>query len=170
MISAYATRICRTTLLVAAFLLPASFVFSAQTSPHRTHAIVDWSADLTGTKDASGVMEAVQTRASGKATASVDFDHQSITFNVAAKDITGVRKIEVREARSKGDLSGPTIFIIYDSHDGPFNGSVTKAVPEPLFKHVATPVANGQAVVVVSTTAHPDGEIAGPIRMHKSYE
>jgi|SRR5271157_2610534 len=145
-------------------------VLFAQTPSH-DHAIVEWYANLSGAKDASlgERAEAVETRATGKVTASLDFDHQTITFNVEAKDIPGVKKIELRTARTRGDLSGPTIFTIYNSHDGPFTGTLTKTVTSQSFTQVATPIVNGQAAVVITTDAHPDGEIAGFIAMHKSY-
>jgi hypothetical protein len=158
-------------LFAALAVLPIISALSAQTPAHN-HAIVEWYADLSGAKDASlGVRaQAVQTRATGKVTASFDFDHQAVTFNVEAKGITGVEKIEVRAARSRGDLSGPAIITIYDSRDGPFTGALTKTVTGRSFTQVSTPIINGQAAVVITTHTHPDGEIAGFIVMHKRYE
>jgi hypothetical protein len=43
----------------------------------------------------------------------------------------------------------------------------SKTLKGPDFKQVATPIANGQSLVVICTAAHPDGEIAGVISMHK---
>ena len=157
-------------LIVVCFALAMIPVLNGQMPAH-SHAIVDWYANLTGATDASALQaDTVRTRATGKATASFDFDRQAVTFNVEAKDIRGVQKIEVRSSRVRGDLSGPTIFTIYDSHDGPFTGSVSKTVTGPAFKQITTPIVNGQSVVVICTVTYPDGEIASSIGMHKRYE
>jgi hypothetical protein len=157
--------------LSAVSIIPA---LRAQTPAHN-HAIVEWYADLSpakSPKNPSQGMQArlVQTPSTGTVTTSFDFDHRTVTFHVEAKDIPGVRTIEVRTVRSHGELGGPTIFTLYDSHDGPFSGTLTKSVTGQSFTQVATPILNGQAAVVVTTEANPDGEIAGMIAMHKRYE
>jgi hypothetical protein len=47
---------------------------------------------------------------------------------------------------------------------------LTRTVTSRSFTNVATPIFNGQAAVVITTDAHPDGEIAGYIVMHKRYQ
>jgi len=137
------------------------------------HSSAEWSADLTGSSKAS-VLRAdglqplnMKTAASGKASVTFDFEHQFVTVHVDAKDIADVRAIELRSTRERGDLNGPTILTIYDSSEGPFTGSATKTAQGADFKQVATPIVNGQSLVVIRTAAHPDGEIAGVISMHK---
>jgi hypothetical protein len=156
-------------LAVALGVVSAALVLSQQ-SGQNTQAVVEWSANLTGAKDASlPLAEAVQTPATGKATAVFDFEHKSLTLTVAAENISGVQQVQLRTARSRGDLSGPIISTIYDFHDGAFTGSVSKIISGSDFTRIATSILNGQDVVVVTTEAHRDGEIAGPILMHKSY-
>jgi hypothetical protein len=154
--------------LSAIFIVP---LFGAEPPAH-DRAIVEWYAKLAPYKNSSPRTRATfaETQATGRVMASFDFEHQIITFHVEAKDLPKVGKIEVRAAGSSGDFIGPTIFTIYDSHDGPFTGSLTRVVPSQFFKHVATPILNGQAAVVVSTDSNPDGEIAGVISMYKRYE
>jgi tRNA threonylcarbamoyladenosine modification (KEOPS) complex Pcc1 subunit len=138
-----------------------------------SHSSVEWSADLTGSSEASvrhadGLQPLnLKTMASGKASVAFDFEHQVVTLHVEAKDIANVRAIQLRSSRERGDLNGPTIMTIYESNDGPFTGSASKTVKGPDFNQVATPIVNGQSVVVICTAAHPDGEIAGVISMHK---
>jgi len=159
-----------TFILATAALTLAPAAHGQAPTPAHNHSIVEWYADLTGAKDSSLLhAEAVQTKATGKALVSFDFDHQTATFTVEAKDLVGVQKIEVRTTRTRGDLSGPALLTIYDSHDGPFTGTATKTVSGPTFNHVATPITNDQASVVIYTEAHPAGEIAGTITMHKRY-
>jgi hypothetical protein len=148
---------------------------SAQTAPQNhpmAMAIVEWSADLSGAKDSSvGARElAVQTRATGKVTATFDSDHKTITFQGQAKNIAGIAKIELRASRSAGDLSGPALLTLFDAHDGPFKGTFSKTVTSESFSRVAAAITNGGAAVVVTTAAHPDGEIAGFFVMHKHYQ
>jgi len=154
--------------LSAFFIIP---TLGAQ-APPQSHAMIEWSADLSGAKDSSlGLQEkAVQTPATGKVTASFDFDHQTITFQGQVKNIVGVSRIELRAARSTGDLSGPVLVTLFDARDGPFTGTFIKTVPSQSFTQIAAAINNGQAAVVVTTSAHPDGEIAGFILMHKYYQ
>jgi hypothetical protein len=161
---------CRLALAALLPFLTGAIAFT-QASEHRTHGVVEWYADLTGAKDSSHVLaEAVQTPAIGKATVSFDFSQQTAAFKVEAREIKGVQKIELREARERGDISGPTILTIYDAKDGPFLGTITKTIAHQAFSQLKGPVLNGQGVVVVTTATHPDGEIAGIITMHKRYE
>jgi hypothetical protein len=147
-----------------------SFAFT-QASEHRTHGVVEWYADLTGAKDTSGVLaDAVRTPATGKATVSFDFNNQTAIFTVEAREIKDVQKIELRSARARGDISGPTLLTLYDAKEGPFPGKVTQTVVHQVFNQIKSPVLNGQGVVVITTKAHPDGEVAGIITMHKHYE
>jgi hypothetical protein len=153
--------------LFAILIIPTS---GAQ-APARTHAMIEWSADLSGAKDSSLGARAltVLTPATGKVTASFDFDHKTVTFQGQAKNIVGISKIELRATRSTGDLSGPVLATLFDAHDGPFNGTIAKTITGQAFEPVANAITNGQAAVVVTTDAHPDGEIAGFLQMFKQY-
>jgi hypothetical protein len=150
--------------------------FTPPTSAQHT-AIIEWVANLSPARNpAGGAHElTVQTHASGKVTAEVDFPSQTVTFHVEAKDLSGVRKIEVRRDVPRGDVpqgdfGGPTVFTIYDAREGSFTGSLNRAVSGPAFTSVATLILNGQAGIVISTDADPDGDIAGKIIMQKHYE
>jgi hypothetical protein len=156
------------TALFSVLMIP---TLSAQ-APAQNHAMIEWSADLSGARDSSWGAQrpTVQTPAAGKLTASFDFDHKIVTFQGQAKNIAGVSRIELRTTRSKGDLSGPVLVTLFDFHDGPFTGTFAKTVSSESFMRVATAITNGEAAVVVATDAHPDGEIAGFIEMHKHYQ
>jgi len=154
-------------LVPALLILPA---LSAQ-SPAQHHAVVEWYAELSPARNPARGAQAltVQTRATGKVTVDVDFPRKTVTFHVDVKDISGIAKIEVRADLSPGDLAGPTIFTIYDAHDGPFAGSLTRTVTGKAFEYVATPILNSRAGIVITTDKNPDGEITGQIVMHKRY-
>jgi len=159
---------CNAVLAPALLILPA---LSAQ-SPAQHHAVVEWYAELSAARNpASGAQaQTVQTRATGKVTVDVDFPHKTVTFHVDVKDISDVAKIEVRSDLSSGELAGPTILTIYDAHDGPFTGSLTKTVTGKAFDYVTAPILNSRAGIVITTGTNPDGEITGQIVMHKRYE
>ena len=157
-----------------AVLVPALLVLPALSTPSfaQHHAVVEWYADLSPARIPSRGAQAltVQTRATGKVAVDVDFPRKTVTFHVDAKGISGVGKIEVRADSSPGDLAGPTIFTLYDAHDGPFTGSLTKTVTGQAFEYVATQILNSRAGIVITTDKNPDGEITGQIVMHKRYE
>jgi hypothetical protein len=163
------TQVVCKALLMAAPILAIHASLSQSVTTH--HAVVEWYADLSAARkvEKGTEPERVATRATGRVTAAVDFPHQTITFHVDAKGISGVKKIEVRADNSQGDAAGPAIFTIYDAHDGPFTGSLTRAATGPVFTYVATPILNGRAAIVIASDAYPDGEIVGKIEMHKHY-
>jgi hypothetical protein len=156
-------------LLIAASILVIHTSLSQSLPQH--HAVVEWYADLSAArKVVKGTERAtVDTRATGRVTAAVDFPRQTVTFHVDAKGISRVRKIEVRADNSQGDSAGPSIFTIYDAHDGPFKGSLTRTAAGSVFTYVATPILNSRAAIVITSDAYPDGEIVGKIEMHKHY-
>jgi hypothetical protein len=129
-------------------------------------ASVTWSANLKGSKEKPPVF----TDAKGIAVFFFDFKAQILTIRVDVQNVSNVRAIELRASHTNRDLTGPEIFSIYDASAGPFSGSITKNVPRALFEKVANTVLNGQALVELSTTDHPRGEICGRVMMHKSYE
>ena len=130
---------------------------------HQHGEIVEWSAKLSGNTETP----AVSTAATGKATAAFDFNTHTATITIETHNLRNVRTIELRAERSLQDVHGPAILIVYHAKDGSFSGTLRKVVAGPAFEEVAKTVLNGQGVVVVSTAAHPDGEIAGLIRMRK---
>lgn len=159
---------CNAVLAPVLLILPA---LSAQ-PPAQHHAVIEWNAELSPARNPARGARAltVRTRATGKVTVDVDFPSRTVTFHVDVKDISGVAKIEVRSDLSSRDLAGPTIFTIYDAHDGPFTGSLTRTVTDKAFEYVATPILNSRAGIVITTGTNPDGEITGRIVMHKRYE
>ena len=159
---------CKAVLVPALLILPA---LSTQSSAQH-HAIVEWYAELSPARNPARGTQAltVQTRGTGKVKVDIDFPRKTVTFHVDAKDISGIGKIEVRADVSPGDLAGPTLLTIYDAHDGPFTGSLTRTATGQAFEYVATPILNSRAGIVITTDKNPDGEITGQIVMHKRYE
>ena len=171
MLSCRRCLFCKTVSLSALLILSALSTqthLSAQQSAQH-HAAIEWYAELAPSSTADGAQAStVQTRATGKVTVTVDFPKQTLTFHIEAKDISGVGKIEVRTDLTRSDAAGSPIFTIY-AHDGPFTGSLTKTVTGQAFEHLATPILNSRAWIVITTDKNPDREIAGKIIMHKHY-
>ena len=114
-------------------------------------------------------------------TAAIDFDpaRPSATVRVDTKGLRDVRAIEMHVTRSYADHTGPAVLTLYSAPgDGPLPAVLTKHVGEADLHKQASPkvaafgdlvgaVLNGRAYVVVTTKAHPQGEFAGFIHMHK---
>jgi len=128
-------------------------------------SVVTWSANLSGRRE----IPSVTTDATGTAGFVFDFPNRKATINIVTRSLQDVQKIELRMRRAAHDASGPVLITVYDSKDGPFNGTLTKTFPATRFKELATVILNGRAIVTVCTKSHPDGEITGRVEMHKSY-
>jgi len=114
-------------------------------------------------------------------TAAIDFDpaRPSATVWVDTKGLQDVRAIELHVTRSYADRVGPSVLTLYSATgDGPLPAALLKHVGEADLRKQASPkvaafgdlvgaVLNGRAYVVVTTKAHPQGEFAGFIHMHK---
>lgn len=116
----------------------------------------------------------------GTGTAAIDFDlaHPGATVQVETKGLQDVRAVEMHIARSYTDHTGPAVLTLYTADGGPPPATLTRHVTEAdlhkqvapkvtSFSDVVSAVLNGQAYVVVTTKAHPEGELSGVIRMHK---
>jgi hypothetical protein len=162
--------VCRAS-LVALSSLAILAAFNGPSSAQH-NAMVEWAANLSPAKkpDHDAHALTVQTQAKGTVTVEVDFPHQTVTFHVDTKELSGVKKIELRAINPVGNFGGPTLFVIYDIREGPFTGLLTRTVGGPAFTSVVTPILDERAGVVISTDANPDGEIDGKITMRKRYE
>jgi hypothetical protein len=138
--------------------------------------VVSWYADLKGGNESP----AVRTQASGRATFVFDFEHPQATIQVDTQGLQGVEKIEFHACRTYTDVNGPVMSVLYQAKDGPLPTTFSKVITDAdivkvdqpkvgSIKDVANVVVNNQASVVVYTKAHPEGEIAGKITMHKTY-
>ena len=148
----------------------AIFLISAASVRAQHHAIVEWYADLTEPGLVRGEPSTAHARDIGRVTVTVDFPHRTVTFHTALKDLVGVRRIEVRTDRARGDFGGPAILTLFDAHEGRLTATSTRTVEEEMFSYVATPILNSRAAIAIETDAHPDGEVVGRIVMHKHYE
>jgi len=137
---------------------------------------ISWYADLKGSTETP----AVDTAATGKATIVFDFDNPRATMTIDNTGLADVTKIELRACLTYNDMTGPTIASLYTKKDGPLTASYQKVIGDKdivkcdkptvaSMRDLANVVLNNQAAVIVFTKAHPDGEIAGKIGMHKSY-
>jgi len=160
--------LCKTRFVVRAAL--AILLISAPSVQAQHHAIVEWYADLTEPAAVHGEPSAAHSRDIGKVTVIVDFPHRTVTFHTTIKEFVGLRRIEVRTDRARGDFAGPAIFTIYDAREGRLAGSSTRTAEGATFSFVATPILNSRAAIAITTDAHPDGEVVGRIVMHKRYE
>jgi hypothetical protein len=153
-----------------AYACAAILLVSTLSARAQHHAIVEWYADLSESGAVRGDASLPHARDIGRVSVAVDFPRQTITFHTNIKDIVGLRKIEVRTDRARGDFDGPAIFTIYDAHAGRLADSATRTVEGSAFSYVATPILNSRAAIAIVTDAHPDGEVVGQIIMHKRYE
>ena len=157
----------RCLVLVTAILLFSPQMPAQQGDPSERTAVVTWSADLLGRNESP----AVQTAATGKAEFSFDFDHQTVTIQVDIQNLDNISKIQLRPEHSKKDIKTPALLTIYDaSKDGEFKHPLTKTINGEAFNKIAEVVLNYEGLVEVSTKAHPNGELAGLVEMHKSYK
>ena len=152
------------------YTIPAILLISAASVQAQHHAMVEWYADLSEPTAAHGDAPVTHSSDIGRVTVTVDFPNRKVTFHTVLKGIVGLRRIEVRTAAESGDAGGPTIFTIYDAHEGRFSGESKRTVEESRFSDVATPILNSRAEIAIATDTHPDGEVVGQIVMHKHYE
>jgi len=81
----------------AAQVALAIFMTAASTVRAQHHAIVEWYADLAEpTAAAPGNTSVARSNDIGRATVTVDFTHQTVTFHTVIKNLLGLRRIEVR--------------------------------------------------------------------------
>jgi len=153
--------------LVGALLLFVPQMPAQQGDESERNAVITWSADLLGRNESP----AVQTSATGKAEFSFDFDHQTVTVQVDIQSLDNISKIQLRPEHSRKDIKTPALLTIYDaSKDGEFKNPFTKTIDGDAFKKIAEVVLNYEGIVEVSTKAHPNGELAGLVEMHKTYK
>lgn len=159
-------------------LLAVVLTISALSAPTRVIAcnnVIQWYADLKGSNETPSI----DTQDSGKATFIFNFEHPEATIKLDTQNITDVKTVELRFARTQDDMSGPTLVVLYDSKDGKLPGTISKTIRDldivkqttPKVEHmqdIVNTVLNGMAVVAICTKAHPQGEIAGRISMHKT--
>jgi hypothetical protein len=151
-------------ILVSSSQLPGQSDSGSSSNAERM-SVVTWSAELNGKRE----IPTVVTDASGKASLSFDFAHRKASISLTTSNLQNVEKIELRIRRSSHDASGPTLITVYDSKNGPFEGRIFQTFPSSRFTEIASTVLNDRATVVVCTKSHPNGEIAGRIRMQKTY-
>lgn len=128
-----------------------------------------WTAPLTATPG-------VHTSHGEGGIAGMAFDPEKAlgTITVMTKNIHDISRIEVRFIRTRGDVDGPVMAVVYDKSQGPctaklskrLNGSDLLMVPKykvltPI--DVANCMTENRATVVVCTRRHPKGEVAGVI-------
>jgi hypothetical protein len=144
----------------------------AQNHLHTHHGIIEWSATLSRVEDPVQVawLHPPPANDQGIAAVSFDFELQTVTFSIEDKEVTHVRTIEIRSApRTHGDAVGSKIYTLYDSRDEPFSGSLTKVAPSNMFNALTAAILDRRAMVIITTDAKPEGEVAGVIQMHKRY-
>src|SRR5271165_451369 len=95
-------------------------------------SVVTWSANLSGRRE----IPSVTTDATGTAGFVFDFPNRKATINIVTRSLQDVQKIELRMRRAAHDASGPVLITVYDSKDGPFNGTLTKTFPATRFKEL----------------------------------
>ncbi len=148
-------------------LTPAAPVRSCSTA-------VAWYADLTG----AGETPAVSTAGKGRATFQFDFEHPVSTVIVSAEGLDNIQQIELAIAVPGASPRRTATILLCDTAKTPFSGSLTKTLtvadlpqtaqqPPLTMTDVANAVLCHQATVTIRTKAHPGGEIAGMIAMHK---
>jgi len=147
-----------------------------RTPAYACNEVISWYADLKGSTETP----AVDTAATGKATIVFDFDNPKATMTIDNAGLQDVTKIELHACLTYNDMTGPAIANLYDAKDGPLTASYQKVIGDKdvvkcdkpavtSMKDLANVVLNNQAAVIVFTKAHPNGEIAGKIGMHKAY-
>ena len=150
---------------------------AVSTSARACNEVVSWYADLKGSSE----NPAVDTQATGKATIVFDFDHPQCTMTIDNSGLKDVTKIELHACTNYADVKGPAIASLYAAKKGStLAENYQKVIAETdiikcdkpavaSMRDLANVVLNNQAAVIVYTKAHPAGEIAGKISMHKSY-
>jgi hypothetical protein len=129
-------------------------------------AVIEWYADLQG----SNVTPKVETTAAGKAAFSLDFDHSVMTVLIDTRNLKDVQKIEVHIVNASSAINGPVAYKLYDSAtDGSLPAHFKKVIEGQDFSTVSAVIGGGEGAVVVTTKAHPQAEVAGIVKLHKSY-
>lgn len=128
--------------------------------------VLEWYADLQG----ANVTPKVATKAGGKAAFALDFDKSKVTVVIDTRNLKAVQKIELRLVNSPNDVNGPLVATLYDgSSDGPLLAHFQKVIGAPDFDKASAVISGGQGAVVIITKDHPEAEVAGIIKLHKSY-
>jgi hypothetical protein len=147
--------------------------FSMQTRQNKDisdrAAVVTWSADLNGKNETP----AVSTEARAKAEFMFDFQTQTAKFRMTGENLRDVSKVLLLAKGPQTNLKGAPVLTLYNAGENPAlpkAGAYTKTFTDGPFKEIANAVLNGTGVIEVTTKAHPNGEIAGLVQMHKSYQ
>jgi hypothetical protein len=137
-------------------------------------ATVGWIADLnrsTGAHAGSG-------GPTGTAEMKFDWQRPFGTITVETRNVRNVRRVELRLARTPGDLRGPAIASLYDSKMGPYTGKISKVLRQAdltmpfqsrsdAYSSLPDAIMHRRIVVAVCTASDPGGEIAGVITVHR---
>jgi hypothetical protein len=159
--------ICR---LSALLLLVLLYAVSAQPQTKDSSdraAVVTWSADLNGENETP----AVSTEAKATAEFTFDFQAQTANFRMTTGNLQDVSQILLL-AKGPQNPKGAQVLTLYNAGESPAlpkAGVYNKTFTGPAFKQVANTVLNGLGVLEVTTKAHPNGEIVGPVQMRKAY-
>jgi len=132
-------------------------------------AVVVWSADLSGSQETP----AVSTEAKAKVEFTFDFQAKTAKFQMTGENLQDVSRILLLTKGLQTSLKGTPVLTLYNASETPAlpkAGAYTKAFTGSAFEQIANAVLNGIGVVEVTTEAHPNGEIAGLVEMHKSYQ
>ncbi len=159
--------------VVAFTMLVAGCSFSLQTTQTKDvsnrGAVIVWSAELSGNQESP----AVSTEAKAKAEFIFDFQTKTAKFQMTGQNIQDVSKVLLLSKGSETNLKGAPVLTLYNAGETPAipkSGAYTKTFTGSAFEQIANAVLNGIGVVEVATKAHPNGEIAGLVEMHKSYQ
>ncbi len=164
----------RQKLQVGAFVALVSLgSFSLQTTQAKDvsnrAAVVRWSADLSGKQETP----AVSTEAKAKAEFIFDFQTKTAKFLMTGENLQGVSKILLLSKGPETNLKGALVLTLYNAGETPLIpklGAYTKMFTGSAFEKIANAVLNGLGIVEITTSTHPNGEIAGAIEMRKSYQ
>lgn len=122
---------------------------------------------LKASLDGSQVLPAVVTTAAGSADMAIDTPQNKITYSVSATGLGSVTSVSIH--LGEAGANGPAIFTLAT---GPFTSPLTGTLtdfdftpaPSATTFHAATfNILNGKAYVLITTVAHPAGEIRGQI-------
>lgn len=130
-------------------------------------AVISWYADLNGSNESP----VVSTEARAKAEFIFDFQTQTAKFQITPENLKDVSKVLLLTKGEQANLKGSAVLTLYDASRGPaLSNAYTRTFTGDAFKEISNAVLNGMAVVEVTTKTHPNGEIVGPVEMHKSYK
>lgn len=149
-------------------------LLSGASPAHACELEIVWKADLSGSR----LTPPLQTPATGTAAIKFDFVHPGAMVQVDTKNLRDARAVEVHVSRSYSDHAGPTVLTLYSAANGPLPVALTKRVTDADIQKQASlkigtladlvqAVLNDRAYVLVTTQAHPEGELSGFITMHK---